>query len=112
MEGSEGISGPSGDQSGGCLGGRSEGQSEGIWEVNLRVNLRNLMEYLRLAFIWPWVGPKAWNMVKYGSWRVLGVVPGIALPGTHQPYPTPGTPLPSPPVLHQHVYPQPAVPAD
>ena len=36
-------------------------------EVNLGPSLGNLIEYIELAFIWPWVGPFSLRYTKYGS---------------------------------------------
>ena len=61
-----------------------------VWEVSGRVILRpfwdlfwtlsgpylgNLHKYLRIAFIWPWVGAYLRNSLILGSGRVLGGVP-------------------------------------
>ena len=89
--------------------GRSEGISGPVWRVDSRVDsgsflrhsgtlsgpyLRNLIIFLKLALIWPWVGPLVLNMVNMGPGRVL---PGYRYspsqyPPTSQ---TPGTPPPA-----------------
>ena len=86
-----------------------------VWEVHLRVDsevilrsfwdpsedhLRNLINILKLSFIWPWVGLEA----RLSSIWVLGWswwVPGIALPvPTRSPYPgyTPPPTMPAVPM--------------
>ena len=44
------------------------------------------MIYTRIAFIWPWVGPKASNILNMGTWEGIWWVPGIALPGPTRPH--------------------------
>ena len=58
-------------------------------EVNSRPYLRKPHRNLKIAFIWPWVGSCLKNRLNRGSWDGPGLVPGIALPGTHPP-PHPG----------------------
>ena len=64
MEDLRAISGPS-------EGGQYWVNSGQFW-VNLRVildpYLRNLIETSRIAFIWPWVGPLALNILNMGPW--------------------------------------------
>ena len=61
-----------------------------ISEVNLGPILGNLINIMRIALIWPWVGPLASNILNIGSWEHAGWGTGIALPGT----------LPAPPRVH------------
>ena len=68
----------------------SEGIWGPVWRVDLRVDsgqfwvdsgsilgpyLRNLIEYLRISFIWPWVGALRLNIAKYGCLGGSGGVP-------------------------------------
>ena len=70
----------------GIWGASRDHLREGVWRVDsgsILVNswsildpyLGNLIEYLRIAFIWPWVGPKPQYMTKYGPGTGLAGVP-------------------------------------
>ena len=59
------------------------------------VNSGQFWSYVtEIAFIWPWVGLPALNILVLGSREGAGWVPGIALPPSHPSPTTPGTPLP------------------
>ena len=63
------------DQSGAVVWRSILGQSEVNLEVNLDPYLGNLMKCLKIAFIWPWVGPQAGYMTNMGPGSMLGSTP-------------------------------------
>ena len=86
----------------GHLGTSLGGGLEGRFWVNSEVilgpfsgpYLKKPHEYLRIAFIWPWVGYLKSNILNMGPWDGTGLGTGIAPPHPPTVPTTPGTPPP------------------